>query len=459
MDILALDGSPPTPEIPESLFPKLPPGRTKRTREETADNQRNRLMAAMVDVVDRNGYRDTTLRELVALAGVSNTSFYQLFPSVEDCFLATYDELVGRGIEQVLEAFKTGSSGRERLRAAFAKYVELAIRHPAATHLVIVDSLGLGERGVAHRRRSAEADELLFARGLEELPGGDTISELTIRGIVGGFHRIVYRRVREGKSEQLRDCIDPLLDWSLSYIPIGGASRWHLPSSPRTTPRAGAALAAPEAAPEMWDERADSIASRLTLSQRERIVRAAAMVVAEKGYEKLSIPAITSGAGVSNQTFYEYFQSAHDAFLEAYDLLDQQVLARVGSAMGTRWTWSDMIIAGFDALLRFTSEKPLLSRIPFIESLAAGADVLDRIDRIQDRLLVMFDPEAIPPEVGQPSPEVVLEAIAGGIFAVIQHEVLNNRSRELPALLPELSYFAIAPATAARSEGTRGEAG
>ena len=58
----------------------------------------------------------------------------------------------------------------------------------------------------------------------------------------------------------------------------------------------------------MWDERPDSIANRLTLSQRERIVRAAAMVVAEKGYEKLSIPAIASGAGVSNQTFYEHFQ-------------------------------------------------------------------------------------------------------------------------------------------------------
>ena len=95
--------------------------------------------------------------------------------------------MVGRGIEQVLEAFNKGSSGRERLRAAFEKYVELAIEHPAAAHLVIVDSLGLGAEGVAHRRRSAEAYELLFARGLEELPGGDTISEVTIRGIVGGL--------------------------------------------------------------------------------------------------------------------------------------------------------------------------------------------------------------------------------------------------------------------------------
>ena len=116
--------------------------------------------------------------------------------------------------------------------------------------------------------------------------------------------------------------------------------------------------------------------------------------------------------------------------------------------MATRWTWSDMVVSGLEALLRYTSEKPILSRIPFIESPSAGADVLDRLDRIQDRLLLMFDPDAMPPEVGQPAPQVVLEAIAGGVFAVIQHEVLHERTRELPALLPELSYFALAPATA-----------
>ena len=41
-----------------------------------------------------SGYADTTLRELVALAGVSKSTFYEHFESKQDCFLATFDDIV-----------------------------------------------------------------------------------------------------------------------------------------------------------------------------------------------------------------------------------------------------------------------------------------------------------------------------------------------------------------------------
>jgi AcrR family transcriptional regulator len=53
-----------------------------------------RLEGAMVEAVARHGFAGTTLRELVGLAGVSKSTFYQHFESKEDCFLATFDQII-----------------------------------------------------------------------------------------------------------------------------------------------------------------------------------------------------------------------------------------------------------------------------------------------------------------------------------------------------------------------------
>ena len=42
-------------------------------------------------------------------------------------------------------------------------------------------------------------------------------------------------------------------------------------------------------------------------------------------------------------------------------------------------------------------------------------------------------------------PRLVSQAIAGGIFEIVQREVAAGRTAELPRLLPQLTYIAIAP--------------
>ena len=140
-----------SPDLPEALFPKLPPGRTSRSPEETAHNHRTRLMGAMRYAVAQHGYPGTTLHELVTLAGVSNTTFYQQFDSIPDCFLATFDQIVALVSERVGTAYRSQADFRDRLRAAFRAFVEIVVEEPAASALVVVDSLSLGSRrgGVA----------------------------------------------------------------------------------------------------------------------------------------------------------------------------------------------------------------------------------------------------------------------------------------------------------------------
>jgi AcrR family transcriptional regulator len=434
-----------SPERPEPLFPKLPPGRTKRSPEETAHNRRVRLMGAMMHAVEQHGYTETTVQELVGLAGVSNTSFYEQFDSVEACFLATCDAITEQTIERIERAHKTKSDPRERLDAVFATYLELISEEPGAAHMVVIESLKLGAAGVAQRQRISESFESALREIFDQAPEGGEVSEMTIRAIVGGFRGIVQRHVRSGKSAQIEDHIDAVLTWAISYQRPGGASAMRLPKGQPAQSTVTSAEKAEEVDVEVWDEHPDSIRSRATLTQRERIVRAAAMVAAESGYAKLSIPGITGAAGVSNQTFYESFTSAQEAFLEAIDILGRRSSQRIAAATRARTPWTASIVAGIEELLDYLAENPLIARLPFIEAIGAGPEGLDRVWMLVDGLAALFNYSAAPAAGGEPLADVIVEAIAGGIYVVIQHEVAAGRTETLPELLPDIAFIALAP--------------
>ena len=49
----------------------------------------------MVEVTAERGYADCRIADVIAYAGVSRKTFYELFRDKEDCFLAAYDLWLG----------------------------------------------------------------------------------------------------------------------------------------------------------------------------------------------------------------------------------------------------------------------------------------------------------------------------------------------------------------------------
>src|SRR6478609_8634690 len=113
----------------------------------------------------------------------------------------------------------------------------------------------------------------------------------------------------------------PLSEWVLCYSRAPGEAARRAAAAAATP--AVTARPADEGAPEEpgWEEPPDSPRCREMLDQRERIIRAAARVGVEKGYGTLSIPAISTAAAVSNQTFYDHFPGKREAFVAAFDAL------------------------------------------------------------------------------------------------------------------------------------------
>jgi AcrR family transcriptional regulator len=394
----------------------------------------------MVEAVARHGFAGTTLGELVALAGVSRTTFYQHFENKQDCFLATFDAIVAELEVRVGEAYRSGGDFRERLLAGLNAFMEIAVEEPAAASLASIESLTLGVAGVEHRRRAAEAFEVLVQQSFDHSPSERGVSATTVRAIVAGIRGVTYRRLRSGRREEMPATTPELVDWALAY---------QLPESDATH-RAAAAAGLPQASDEEeavgapsigWEEPPDSRRSRSQLNQRERIVRAAARVVVERGYEALSIPAISGAAGTSNQTFYEHFSSKRDALLAAFEALSAEALRRSAAAYGRQEAAPEAIGAGLRAMLEYIAGNELFARLAFFELPTAGPPALDRADATLD-LFTGYLRDS--PELGPPLPESIMEAIPSGIWELIQHEITHGRLETLPEIAPEVARIVVA---------------
>ncbi len=64
-------------------------------------------------------------------------------------------------------------------------------------------------------------------------------------------------------------------------------------------------------------------------SQRLRLMRAMAEVMAEKGYARTSVADILRRARVSRETFYELFDSKQDCFMSAFEQAYAHILDAV----------------------------------------------------------------------------------------------------------------------------------
>jgi AcrR family transcriptional regulator len=392
----------------------------------------------MVAAVRRHGYPETTVAELVGLAGVSKSTFYQHFESKEECFFSTFDRIIDEVTERVATAYRSQEGVEKGLAAAIGKFAEFVIQESPEASIIVLDSLSLGAAAVRHIDRAGESFELMLRQSLVDGSTEARPSDLAVRAIVGAIRTVVSRCLRAGRPDDLKDHLGPLVDLSLTYLSVG------------ETPRPAAAIPIDSPEPEEgdeavgWEEPADSARSRDMLSQRERILRAAAQVVAHDGYSALTIPAISAAAGTSNQTFYEHFERKEQAFLAAFGELSHQAVRVTVSAAVTQTEWPGIIEAGMRGLLQHTATEPLFAQLAFVELPAAGAAALDNADEALESFTGFLSPQVLP-DGFEPLTPMLSEAIGGAVWGAIQHEIITENQSALPGMAPQICDIALLP--------------
>src|SRR5664279_298110 len=83
---------------------RLPRGRHGLSPEFVARNQRERLIAALTQVLYEKGYPETTVSLIGERASVSKSDFYKHFESKDDCFFAAYEEAIDQIRAEIVAA-------------------------------------------------------------------------------------------------------------------------------------------------------------------------------------------------------------------------------------------------------------------------------------------------------------------------------------------------------------------
>ena len=125
----------------------------------------------------------------------------------------------------------------------------------------------------------------------------------------------------------------------------------------------------------------------VTGAQRERMLRAMAEAMAERGYVATPVAEIIRRAGVSRETFYQQFASKQDCFVAGLE----QALDGLRVAMGAALAGEGDPAERFDRLIGIyldaLASDPATARLFLIEIYPAGPDVARRRVELQQQFL------------------------------------------------------------------------
>lgn len=184
--------------------------------------QRARLLAAMLRIAAERGVARTSVADVVAAAGVSRRTFYEMFENVSECF----DDAASLAFEQArgvaIEAWRSAEgSWHEGVRAALGSLLAIFDEQPEIACVLLIEWQHGGES--AQRRRSEAMGRLAEAldRARYEDAGSESRppSPLTSEAVVGAICSILAERLQRERSGQGRlEPLSPLLGPLMSFL-------------------------------------------------------------------------------------------------------------------------------------------------------------------------------------------------------------------------------------------------
>lgn len=187
-------------------------------------------------------------------------------------------------------------------------------------------------------------------------------------------------------------------------------------------------------------------AELMSRSQRERILAAAADVIATRGYQGATIARIVERAGVARVTFYENFENREACLFTIFDEAVEELRRRIDEAIAAEDEWPAQVRACIAAFLRYVAEEPAMARTCLVESITAGATAMQRYEQAMQAYSSILRPgrelaqglDSLPGGLHE-------DAIVGGIVWMVQQRLLRGELDRIPALLPTMVEFALRP--------------
>jgi AcrR family transcriptional regulator len=179
-------------------------------------------------------------------------------------------------------------------------------------------------------------------------------------------------------------------------------------------------------------------------NQRDRLAAGVIAAVAEYGYHGMTVTGIAAAAGVSRRTFYAYFSSGAECFLDTYEAVARHLTEVVSGAGSGVAEWPDRVRAELRALLETLAANPDLVNFCLVAPQSAGGEAAAAYRSLLDSLLAELTAGA-PQPAGRPVSEPGRQSLVGGISALLVARADAGEGEALPSLLADLQELVLGP--------------
>jgi AcrR family transcriptional regulator len=184
------------------------------------DPFRQRLLDGLAAAIDERGYRASTVADIVRHARTSKRTFYDQFPSKEECFhelLHASVELLGQRISAAIDPT---AEWQLQIRQAVEAYVGHIESTPALTLAWIRELPSLDTAARPSQRRNTQLLTSLLV-SLSDTPAMRNanltpLTEPTATILVGGLRELTAQVVEDGHSP--RDIVEPAVQASIALL-------------------------------------------------------------------------------------------------------------------------------------------------------------------------------------------------------------------------------------------------
>lgn len=162
------------------------------------DDQRTRVLEAMAEIMAERGAGAgaVTVAEILARADVPEASYSKLFGDREGALLAAFDLGVERAVGQVCEPFEAESRWLDAIKAALAGFLRFLEAEPALGRLMVIYSMGGGERVLRRRLEVLGVVAAMVDRGrLEGSASRHPPAEVVAEGVIGATLAILQKQL------------------------------------------------------------------------------------------------------------------------------------------------------------------------------------------------------------------------------------------------------------------------
>ncbi len=181
-----------------------------------SNNQRERIVAAMIDTVSERGYNATTVAHITKAASVSRRTFYEHFADKEECFLAAYDVVAEHIRASMIASAQVFDEWPQQVRAALATLLRFLAGEPELARLGMVEPIAAGGEVAARHREAMARFVSILSASRPKGEGTRSIPATTEEALIGGMAALISREINAGRTAELESLLPDLVDLVLA---------------------------------------------------------------------------------------------------------------------------------------------------------------------------------------------------------------------------------------------------